>query len=129
MKLTKEKADLLLNGTREERIYATAKSFQLFALFYFTRCFTYKPAPFHEDFFQDFEDLVYGRLKDAAWLAYRESAKTSIAKMGLAWLIARKQVIDALRAQGEDVSHWGERLYINVDCYDKQNPRASCSTW
>jgi hypothetical protein len=41
--------------------------------------------------------------------------------MGLAWLIARKQVIDALRAQGEEVSHWGERLYINVDCYDKSN--------
>jgi hypothetical protein len=33
----------------------------------------------------------------------------------------RKQVIDALRRQGEDVSHSGERLYVNVDCYDKQN--------
>ena len=30
----------------------------------------------------------------------RESAKTSIAKLGLVWIIARKQVIDALRAQG-----------------------------
>ena len=64
---------------REERIYACAKSFQLFAQFYFTR-FTNRPAPFHEDFFHDFEDLVYGRVKDAALLAYRESAKASITK-------------------------------------------------
>jgi hypothetical protein len=41
--------------------------------------------------------------------------------MGLAWIIARKQVIDALRKQVEDVSHWGERLYVNIDCYDKSN--------
>lgn len=121
MKLTKEKIDLLTNGTRDERVYACAKSFKLFAVYYFTKYFTFKFAPFHDDFFQDFEDLVTGKLKDAAWLAYRESAKTSIAKMGLAWIIARKQVIDALREQGEDVSHWGERLYVNVDSYDKQN--------
>jgi len=35
--------------------------------------------------------------------------------MGLTWLIARKQVIDSLRNQGDDVSHWDESLYINVD--------------
>ena len=65
MKLTKEKIDLLTNGTREERVYATARSFKLFAIFYFTKYFTYQLAPFHDDFFQDFEDLVYGRVKDA----------------------------------------------------------------
>jgi hypothetical protein len=69
VKLTKEKIDLLTNGTREERVCACAKSFHLFALFYFTRYFTFKPAPFHEDFFRDFEDLVTGKLKEAAWLA------------------------------------------------------------
>jgi hypothetical protein len=110
MKLTKEKINLLTNGTREERIYAIARSFKLFAVFYFTKYFTYQPAPFHDDFFQDFEDLVYGRIKDATWMAYRESTKTSIAKMGLCWLIARKQVIDALQKQGEEVSQWGTRL-------------------
>jgi hypothetical protein len=121
MRLTKDKIDLLLNGTRDERVYACAKSFKLFAVCYFTKYFSYKPAPFHDDFFQDFEDLVYGRVKEAVWVAFRESAKTSIAKIGLCWIIARKQVIDALRRQGEDVSAWGERLYLNVDCYDKHN--------
>src|SRR5690348_874454 len=108
MKLTKEKIELLVNGSRDERTYACAKSFKLFAIYYFTRYFSYKSAPFHDDFFQDFEDLVTGRVKEVAWIAYRESAKTSISKMGLAWLIARKEVIDALRRNGEDVSHWGE---------------------
>lgn len=103
MKLTQAKIDLLLNGTRDERVYACARSFRLFAVYYFTRYFTYKAAPFQLDFFDDFEALVTGELKEAAWIAYRESAKTSIAKIGLAWIIARKQVIDALRSQGEDV--------------------------
>jgi len=124
MKLTKEKIDLLLNGTRDERVYACAKSFHLFAVYYFTKFFSYKSAPFHEDFFQDFEDLVTGKLKDAVWLAYRESAKTSIAKMGLAWIICRKVVIDQLREQGENVDHWGVRSYLNVDSYEKTNAEA-----
>ncbi|HEY1747823.1 MAG TPA: hypothetical protein VGG11_13810 [Xanthobacteraceae bacterium] len=121
MKLTKDKIDLLLSGTREERIYACAKSFRLFKLYYFTKYLTFKPAPFHDDFDQDVEDLVSGLIKEAIWMAFRESAKTSDAKIAVVWLIARKVVIDALREQGEDVSHWGERLYINVDCYDKNN--------
>ena len=41
---------------------------------------------------RDFEDLATGKVKDVAWIAYRESAKTSIAKIGLAWLIARPSV-------------------------------------
>src|SRR5256885_10788341 len=105
IRITQDKIDLLINGTRDERTYACAKSFKLFAIFYATRYFTYKPAAFHDDFFQDFEDLVTGNVKEAAWIAYRESAKTSIAKLGLIWIIARKQVIDALRAQGHEVSH------------------------
>jgi len=121
MKLTKEKIDLLVNGTRDERVYACSRSFFLFAAFYFTKFFTFKPADFHEAFYEDFQHLVIGTLKEAAWIAYRESAKTSIAKIGLSWIIARKQVIEALRNSGEDVSGWGDRLYINVDSYDKAN--------
>jgi hypothetical protein len=124
MKLTKKKVDLLANGTREERMYATSRSFFLFAAYYFTKFFQFRPAAFHKLFYEDFENLVAGALKEAAWIAYRESAKTSIAKIGLLWIIARKQVIDALRHNGEDVSHWGERLYVNVDSYAKANAQS-----
>lgn len=122
MKLTKEKIELLTNGTRDERIYACARSFKLFAVYYYAHYFRYKIAPFQDEFYQDFEDLVYGRIKEAAWVGYRESAKTSIgANMGLAWIAARKLVIDALKAKGENVDSWGVRRYVNVDCYDKTN--------
>src|SRR5947209_3787606 len=122
MKLTQDKIDLLVDGTRDERVYACAKSFKLFAVYYFSKYFRYRLARFHDDFYQDFEDLVYGRIKDAAWIAYRESAKTSIAgSMGLAWIAARKVVIDALAKNGENTDHWGARRYVNVDCYDKAN--------
>jgi hypothetical protein len=33
MKLTTEKIDLLVNGTRDERLYACPKSFYLFAVY------------------------------------------------------------------------------------------------
>jgi hypothetical protein len=82
---------------------------------------TFKPAPFHEDCEQDVGELVTGNIKNVAWIAFRESAKTSAVKIALAWIIARQQVIDSLRAKGEDVRHWGERRYINVDSYDKSN--------
>lgn len=121
MKLTKEKIDLLTEGTRDDRKYACARSFQLFAVYYFTRYFTYKLAPYHYDFFDDVQDLVEGRVKDSAWIAFRESAKTSLAKMALSWIVARQEVIDALREKGQNVDHWGERRYLNVDCYDKNN--------
>ena len=104
MKLTRDKIDLLINGTRDERVYACAKSFTLFKFYYFTKYFTYKPAPFHEDFDQDVEDLVYGRIKDVGWIIYREGSKTSHAKIALVWIICRKTLIDQLREKGEDVS-------------------------
>lgn len=122
MKLTKEKIELLLSGTRQQRAYACARLFELFAFYYFTKYFTFPAAPFHHDFFQDFQDLVEGRVRAGTWITFRESAKTSIgATMGLAWIIARQQIIDELRRQGEDVSHWGERRFINVDSYAKEN--------
>src|SRR5262245_32402658 len=71
--------------------------------------------------YQNFKDLVTRSAKQAAWIAYRDSAKTSTVKIGLVWLIARKQVISALRHNGKDVSVWGDRPYINVGSYDKAN--------
>jgi hypothetical protein len=74
MGLTKETIDLVVNGTRDERIYACSRSFFLFAAFHFTKFFTFRSAQFHEEFYQDFQDLVTGTIKDATWIAYRESS-------------------------------------------------------
>src|SRR5262245_5551446 len=107
--------------TRHLRLYACACSFFLFAVYYFTKFCQLGPAPSHEQFYEDLQDLVAGVVEEAAWIAYRESVKDSIAQIGLLVLITRKQVIDTLRHHGDDMSHWDERLYINVDPHDKAN--------
>lgn len=104
MRLSKAKIDLLLNGTPDQRKYACSKSLLLFAVYYFSEYFTYRIPEFHYDFYDDAEALANGTMKEAAWIAFRESAKTSIAKIFLVWLIAYKY-----------------KKYINVDSYDKEN--------
>lgn len=54
--------------------------------------------------FQDVKDLMDDIYREIVWLMFRESAKTSIAKAFLAWLIC-----------------YGKRRYLNVDSFDKEN--------
>ncbi len=82
MKLTKGKIDLLINGTREDSVYACSRSFFLFAAYYFTKFFHFRPAPFHEQFYEDFQGLATGLIKEATWITHRDSGKTSLAKIG-----------------------------------------------
>ena len=84
-------------------MYPCWRSVFLFALFYFIEHST----PFHELMYQNFQDLATGSAKEAAWIAYRDSAKAFMIKLGL---IAREQVISALRHNGKDVSARGDRL-------------------
>ena len=101
-------SDIVLNGTKAQRIYACEKSFPHFAYYYFVEYFTYKSAPFHWDFYEDCQKLSDGRLKEAAWIAFRESAKTSIAKIFITWCVLYKK-----------------KSYINYDSYDKSNSEAA----
>jgi len=100
--------DIVVNGTKEQRVYACSKSFAAFAAYYFTEYFTYPPAPFHWDFYKDCHKLVDGRLKEAAWIGFRECAKTSVAKMFIVWCILYRK-----------------KKYINYDSYDKSNSEAA----
>lgn len=104
MKLTQEKINLLLNGTPDERKYACSKSILLFAVYYFPEYLTYRLAPFHYDFIDDAEMLASGKINEAAWIGFRECAKTSWAKIFVVWMICYRF-----------------KKYINVDSYDKEN--------
>jgi phage terminase large subunit-like protein len=73
-------------------------------MYYFKDYFKYSLAPYHYDFFKDCHDLIDNKIREVAWIAFRESGKTSIAKLFIIWLIAT-----------------GKRKYINVDSYDKEN--------
>lgn len=107
MRLTPQQIEALapdLYGNRENRKYLCEKSLFLFAAYYFSEYFTYQTPDFHHDYFDDFEDLVDGKIPHGAWVAFAEAAKTSIAKIGLSWIAAYRK-----------------KKYVNVDSVDKEN--------
>ncbi len=102
--MTKQALKQMIEGTSKERVFLSEQSFGLFAIYYFKDYFKYSLAPYHYSFFQDCHDLVDNKIREVAWIAFRESGKTSIAKLFVIWLIAT-----------------GKRKYINVDSFDKEN--------
>lgn len=103
-KINKKALLRVIEGTRQERLFLCEHEFSLFLCYYGIDYIKYRFAPFHFDFFQDIRDLMKGTIKEVAWIAFRESAKTSFAKMFVLWLICYKK-----------------RSYINVDSFDKEN--------
>ena len=91
-------------GDSHLRVAIAKESFPHFCLYYFPSFFTYKPAPFHHDFFDDCEALITGKLNEVAWIAFAESAKTTIAKLFVIYCIA-----------------CNKKKYINYDSYAKEN--------
>jgi phage terminase large subunit-like protein len=102
--IKKEALIKCIDGTKEERVFLCEHSFGLFCLYYFSDYFKYALAQYHYDFFQDCHDLVDGAIREVAWVAFRESGKTSIAKLFTIWMVAFRK-----------------RKYINVDSFDKEN--------
>lgn len=102
--MNQEALDKVINGTRDERLFLCEESFGLFAIYYFTDYFEYSLAPYHYDMCQDVHDLISGKIREVAWIMFRESAKTTFAKLFIIWMICYKK-----------------RKYINVDSFDKEN--------
>lgn len=102
--MTQQALERVISGTPDERRYLCEQSFILFAIYYFQEYFKYPLAKYHYDFNQDLHDLVDGTIRECAWIAFRESAKTTFAKLFVIWLIANNK-----------------RKYINVDSFDKEN--------
>jgi hypothetical protein len=102
--MTKAALTKCIEGTQQERLFLCEHSFGLFALYYFSSYFKYPLAPYHFEMEQDLHDLVEGKIRECAWIMFRESAKTTFAKLFTIWLIAYKK-----------------KKYINVDSFDKEN--------
>lgn len=94
----------MLEGTKGERKFLAEQSFGLFAIYYFKDYFKYTLADFHYDFIKDCEDLSQNKIREVAWIGFRECAKTTFAKLFVIWLVATNK-----------------RRYINVDSFDKEN--------
>jgi hypothetical protein len=103
-KISKQALDKVFSGSRDERVFLCGEEFNLFMAYYALDYIKYPFADFHHEFFQDIRDLISGKYREVAWIAFRESAKTSFAKNFLLWMICYKK-----------------RSYINVDSFDKEN--------
>lgn len=104
-KVSPEIIEILCKGTREQRKFICEQEFAYFCLYYFAEYFEYICAPHHWDFFEDGKRLANLDINEAAIIAYRESAKSSIfGTMHVCYLILFKK-----------------RRYINWDAEDKGN--------
>lgn len=102
--MTQQALARMIDGTKQDRVFLAEQSFGLFCVYYFSNYFKYALASYHYDFFNDCHDLVDNKIREVAWIAFRESGKTSIAKLFVIWQIVYKK-----------------RVYINVDSFDKEN--------
>lgn len=107
--------ELCIKGTPAQRYHICKDHFAYFCMYYFSHFFSYPSAPFHFNFFSDCEKLANLELNEAAWVAFAESAKTSIAKMFVTWCIC-----------------YQKRRSINVVSYSRENSERfllDISTW
>ena len=99
----------------DERRYICEQSFAVFCMYYFAEYFIYKIPPFHLKMYRELQDLATGKFKYLLWVMFRESAKTSIAKMYIVYSICYRK-----------------KRFINYDSYDKGNAEAALfdiATW
>lgn len=97
----------VLHGTPDQRRYLCGKDeggFPYFVFYYFNEYLEYKMADFHWSFFDDISKIATAELRDVLWIAFRESAKTTIAKFFVLWCICYKK-----------------KNYIAWDSYDGTN--------
>jgi hypothetical protein len=102
--ITIENIDLLKEYNSAQRKIACKNHFGYFITYYFSHYVKYKFADFHYEMINNFHKLIDKDIDELAWIMFRESAKTSFAKIGVIYLIVYR-LAD----------------YINVDSYDKSN--------
>lgn len=100
--------DVIVDGTKDERVFVCGEDFAAFFAYYFSSFFVYETPEFHKDMFDDVQDLSEQKLDELMWCMFRESAKTSIAKVFVCWLICYRK-----------------KRFINYDCHDKANAEAA----
>ena len=90
--------------TSSERTYLLNDDFLHWYIWYYIDYVKCDFAPFHYEMFDDLKRLVSGELREVAWVAFRESGKTSLAKGFITWIICTQR-----------------KKYVNVDSFDAQN--------
>lgn len=104
-----------ITGKRDERVYLCEQEFALFAMYYFAEFFTYKIPGFQWLMYKALNEFTRGKFRFLLWIMFRESAKTTIAKIYVVYCIAYRK-----------------KRFVNWDAYDKGNAEAALfdiATW
>ena len=105
----------VVSGHRNERVYICEQEFAAFAMYYFAEFFTYKIPGFQWLMYKALNEFTRGKFKFLLWVMFRESAKTTIAKIYVVYVICYRK-----------------KRFVNWDAYDKGNAEAALfdiATW
>jgi hypothetical protein len=104
LRINKKALDYALTGTPSERKYILEQNLAMWFAYYMVDYIKYPFAPFHYEMFDDLHKLLNGTYREVAWVMFRESSKTSLAKGFVSYLICTNQ-----------------KRYLNFDSFDKEN--------
>ena len=76
---------------KRSRVIACENNIWLFSLYYFTNFHFFTMPVFHKDMYSDVESMASGSVIGALWKMYRESAKTTLAKIKIVHSICYKK--------------------------------------
>ncbi len=82
---------LSLLEDKTKRIAACERHIWLFSLYYFTRFHFFTMPPLHKEMYSDLEGMNTGQVIGAVWKMWRESAKTTLAKIKIIHNICYKK--------------------------------------
>lgn len=111
----RELLEWVVTAKRDARVYACEQDFALFAMYYFAEHFTYAIPGFQWTMYLLLNEFTRGKFKFLLWVMFRESAKTTVAKIYVVYCIAYRK-----------------KRFINWDSYDKSNSESALfdiSTW
>lgn len=99
----------VVHGSQALRVAICKKKPMYFAMYYFSEYFKFKTPDFHLDYYQDCKDLTNGTIDEAMWCAFRDGAKSSVAKIAFViWVICYKK-----------------KSYIGWDSHDGDNAESA----
>src|SRR5690348_17349009 len=110
MQLNPKLVEIMKAGNPAQRryIYDRPDGFLYFAIYNFPEYFGFKIPDFHYEMHDDLQDLLTSRISYLIWMMFRESAKTTVARMFVVYCICMNK-----------------KRYINWDSYDKENAEAA----
>lgn len=102
--INKEALEYAITATPQERRYILESNIAMWFAYYMVDYIKYPFAPYHYEMFDDLHKLLDGTYREVAWVMFRESSKTSLAKGFVSYLICTNS-----------------KRYLNFDSFDKEN--------